>query len=253
MRYRNIMTPRWLTVGLCALLIQVNPMHAISDDTLSSAVTVRTDAIDTPRVETHGSIGTGIPQEVAQDMDVWIALFERMRATLEANDGYLTTSDDVVLMLLFNRTEGKHLLSRKYSATFASSGLDVPDDIFKTLDTKIDALWGEITRLAPSYSLPTGEACDSALMGTLRKKLRGAVADADVLSAALMQDGWTVNRNALGIPSSRSRKGVVLYTVPGEEWYICRQFTVKQPYFAGEASKGVYDVKFGYIRCQSHE
>ena len=194
-----------------------------------------------------------IPAGVARDMSKQLETLDRLRNDLERENGFLRQSDDVVYLLLFNRVEGTDLLRKRFERDLKGSGGEIPQDYFVQLEAKVDALWQEIYRMAPTYFMPPGSAADEKLTEALEQKIKASAPTAQIMKSTLQSDQWKIKRNALGIPASRSVKGVVLYRMPGQEWYVCREFVVQQQYFRRSDKPSSNDISLGALRFQLNE
>jgi len=198
--------------------------------------------------ESVGDSGTSLPLEVATDLAGRISRIERMRQRLADDDGFLRAADEATLLLLFNRTEGKNELLRGYGNRY---GMTVaPPDLFEQLDIAVDALWAEITRLAPTYTKADGHPLMSTLSDALERRLRVSVPKATFVGGMLRENEWQVRLSALGLPERRSMSGVLFYRLPDQPWVICREFEVAQKYFEKSTADGPGEITFGCLRLQ---
>lgn len=188
-----------------------------------------------------------VPSSVASDLARRILRIERLMKQLSNDEGFLRSADDVTLLLLFNRSEGKAELLRSYDAIFGEA--DAPDDLFTHLDRALDELWREITRLAPTYASPGGHPLMRKVETAVERRLRVMVPKATYVGGALREREWRVKRNALGIPESRSMSGVLFYRVPDQPWLICREFEIAQRYF-DRSTEDPGEITLGCLRLQ---
>ncbi|MBC8144533.1 MAG: hypothetical protein H7X80_03040 [bacterium] len=191
-----------------------------------------------------------IPAPVAIDLARRILRIERLRNRLASDHGFLRSADDETLLMLFNRNEGKNELMRAYSTSLGSDA--VSPDLFKHLDIAIDALWIEITRLAPTYSSGEGHPLMKSLAGALEQRLRAVVPKATFVGGMLREKEWQVKLSALGLPESRCISGVLFYRLPGQDLVICREFEVAQKYFKRSTASGSGEITFGSLRLQQN-
>ena len=70
-----------------------------------------------------------------------------------------------------------------------------------------------------------------------------------VIKAAGTKGGWSVKKNALGVPLYRDRFGWILFQVPGEPLCQLRTFYISEEY-VGRKPKKDKDVGFARLRWQ---
>ena len=189
-----------------------------------------------------------LPEAVATDLARRIGRIERARDRLANESGFLRSADEGTLLLLFNREEGKNELLRGYASSFA--GQQPPPNLFEKLDRALDALWVEITRLAPTYTTEPGHPLVEGLAKAVEQRVRVAVPKATFMGGMLRENEWRVRLSALGLPESRAMSGVLFYRVPDQPWIVCREFEVSQKYFKSERSSGSTEITLGSIRLQ---
>jgi hypothetical protein len=122
-------------------------------------------------------------------------------------------------------------------------GMSESDMGFDKINAKIDAYWKTVDSLAPFIKFPedgkykdaASEQAMSAWVNTYHK------GKAKILKTAMSYDDWAIEKNNLGIPLHREKRGYVLYTLPGSKWNILEKTQVRQTYTGGgkySASKG---------------
>ena len=192
-----------------------------------------------------------LPEKITNDYDLWVERISELRSSLEKNQGFLRLKGDLVDVLVFDRESGKKLLMTRYESSLESSAVVLPDDFFVRLDGELDALWLEIERLAPGYSLPQGTTPRSANVATvIGRRLKGIAPDAEIVNTVTLEEKMAYGANSAGAAVSRRSKGLVLYRVPGLRWAICREFVVEKPVAGSGATANNYDVRFGSVRMQ---
>src|SRR5687768_16167569 len=97
-----------------------------------------------------------LPETITSDYRVWLDRVDKLSASLDENNGFLRLKGDIVDVLVFNREEGKKLLLARYAPSLEKAGTELPEDFFAPLDSRLDALWAEIERLAPAHTTPQG-------------------------------------------------------------------------------------------------
>jgi hypothetical protein len=114
----------------------------------------------------------------------------------------------------------------------------------------LDALAATARKTLPSYTGPAGYT-----LGTPAEKnaLRSAINDiarAKVLKVGIKEANWLIDKNSLGIPNSRFKRGVIWAQYPNSDDSFCRIFWVNlvQDYAGG----GTYGASYGNFVGRSY-
>jgi len=145
-------------------------------------------------------------------------------------------------------------LAAQYQGQFKAAGAEMPADLLAPAQAAVDAWWKEAKRLAPQWKFPTGLYADGAVEGRMKARMGKGMPSAKVLKSGLLKDGWTVYKNALGVPLDRVRTGVVLYKSPDYPAGLCalREWTVKDTFVGGGKFSPVSDyLQLGAVRLQN--
>ncbi len=78
----------------------------------------------------------------------------------------------------------------------------------------------EIERLAPRWSFPEGPH-DARIEGFARKGVGDWHPGGKVMKTVMDTAPWNIHKNRLGVPLNRTRRGFVMYQMPGDS--LCRQ------------------------------
>lgn len=193
-----------------------------------------------------------LPETVTGDYAVWIDRIAKLRSTLEDNGGFLRLKGDLVDLLVFDREAGKKLLLGRYQSSLESAAVAMPADFFSPLDRELDALWAEIDRLAPQYTLPAGTTPRPANLAALvAQRLKGIAPDAEVVQTVMLEEKMAYGKNRSGVAVSRRATGLILYKVPGLHYAICREFVMQRAVAGSGATANNCDVTFGGVRIQA--
>jgi hypothetical protein len=119
-------------------------------------------------------------------------------------------------------------------------GVSEADMGFDKITEKINAYWKTVDSLAPTIQFPEdGKFKDAksekAMVEWVQKWHKGK---AKILKTAMKYDDWVIEKNKLGIPLKREKRGYVLYSLPNSKWNILEKLIVLQDYAgAGKYSK----------------
>lgn len=189
---------------------------------------------------------------VRADLIHWLKIIVEDKKTLEQRQGLIGSNGAVVDKLLEDRDAGKADLAAKYKPYYELMGRTMSPEFWKPVDAAIDELFAEIDRLALTWTWPDVQHHDGALEAAFKKFLPSRIKGASVLKTGMVESGWTIAKNALGIPLSRYRTGIALYKAPGAKWCQYRQFTRVEQYSGGgnyEKSDGFNLGAFRHQKC----
>jgi hypothetical protein len=213
--------------------------------------TVEKDPVALTRVGDEATGTAGEASAAVEKMGEWLGTFDRIREGLERNDGFIRSDDELVLAFLFQPMEGESKLLRQYMKSVVVAMEAVPDTFYARLDEKVEGLWAEINRLAPTLRPVTGAEADGALRQAIEKRVIQGAPDARVVRALMSGDKWIVRMSDAGLPRSEYRKGYVMYSLPNQPLVVCQQIVVERPYFGTAKVSDDFVVKLGYLRLQS--
>jgi len=152
---------------------------------------------------------------------------DKHRANMSTLLGYALPAD-------FTDREKAHAeVAKEFAPLFAVVGMTMPDNsAFAAYDTALDALIAEEKKQAGEWGWgatfhdPTIEAKARSWMSDLDPK-------AQVISMGLTDAAWEVNKNDLGIPEGRYRRGLIMYRKPGVDVCVVAKFSFEQSYVGG--------------------
>lgn len=222
---------------------QVRVLTAGTDEAMAIA---RVDELESSAT-VAGLAGSVVAEEAVERMILWLARVDEVRESLEANDGFIRSDDDLVLAFLFRPMEGESKLLRAHLPSVATAMSVVPETFYETLDATIDGLRAEADRLAPLVPPVTGVEADATMRAAIEKRIATTAPDARVLRTVLAGDRWSVRMTAAGVPTGELRRGWVIYRMPGVSNVVCQQLVLERGYFSGAG----YTVRLGYLRLQA--
>jgi hypothetical protein len=205
------------------------------------------------RVEAKDLATTPEAAEAVERMGQWLGTFDRIREGLAGSDGFIRSDDELVLAFLFEPMEGESMLLRQYMNSVVTAMESVPDTFYSELDAKVEGLWTEINRLAPSVRPVSGREADGVVRSAIERRVLQGAPEARVVRALLAGDEWTVKMSEVGIPRSEYRRGYVMYRLPNQPLVVCQQIVVERPYFGASKDADDYAVKLGYLRLQTSQ
>lgn len=113
------------------------------------------------------------------------------------------------------------------------------------------ALQAEMERLAPRWKFPEGPH-DGRIEGFARKGVDDWHPGGKVIKTVMDTEPWNIHKNKLGVPLTRTRRGFVMYQMPGEK--LCRQqaflYTEKFDGSGYQPSNGVRLNYARYLACK---
>ena len=190
---------------------------------------------------------------VHQNLKLWVDEINKDAQTLEGKEGFSGLMG-VMYELVHESAPAMAKLSSQYQGQFKAAGAEMPADLLAPAQRAVDAWWKEARRLAPTWKFPTGLYADGAVEGRMKARMAKGMPTAKVLKSGLLKDGWTLYKNALGVPLDRVRTGVVLYKSPDYPAGLCaqREWTVKDTYVGGGKFSPVSDyLSLGSVRLQT--
>lgn len=119
------------------------------------------------------------------------------------------------------------------------------EDFVKCLEPALDGLTAVARKTLPGYTGPQGYTLGTPAE---KKALLSAINDlaqAKVLKVGIDEANWLIDKNSLGIPTTRYKHGVVWAQYPNSDDGFCRIFwvNIKQEYAGG----GTYGASHGYF------
>jgi hypothetical protein len=91
-----------------------------------------------------------------------------------------------------------------------------------------------------------GVEADAAVVDAVERVLAEGAPELKVIRTVLTGEKWNAKLNELGLPKSETRRGVVVYYVPGMD-PVVRQIAVERPYFPTSKSAMTYSVRLGKL------
>ncbi len=152
---------------------------------------------------------------------------DKDRANLSTHAGFSLPAD-------FDDREKAHAaVAKEFSPTLALVGRTMPDtSVFAAYDTALDTLVAEARKRAGEWGWGA-TSHDPTIEARVRSWLPKLDPKAQVISMGLTDATWQVNKNSLGIPEGRYRRGLVMYRKPGVEPCVVAKFSFEQTYMGG--------------------
>jgi hypothetical protein len=174
-----------------------------------------------------------------------------LRSRVASNEGFLRLPGNVIDVLIFDRDQGKRLLTEQLSPKFDGTGTQFDPEMLAPIDRSLDALWSTIDSLAPKLGVPSQASESKGLDNAVSNRLRGTVPDAQFIRALMVADDVGIRtKQTGGLTVSREKRGLVMYKVPSVRYTICREFVYDKPYAGDGVAMSSYDVRFGRLRFQ---
>lgn len=186
---------------------------------------------------------------VSSDLSRLLSWIDESRVKLATNGGILAPPG-AVEDLVFRRPKGKAALVAKHKPLFAAIGAEFPSDLLAPFDTAVDSLWGEVDRLAPTFSFDAKVFHDTKAESGAKKALVAFATKAKVQKSAMLFADWDVAKNEYDLPTERYRTGAVMYKDADSKWCQYRSFTAHSTYMGGGRYAATYKYTFGGVRYQ---
>jgi len=138
----------------------------------------------------------------------------------------------------FDDRESAHAaVVKQFTPMFALVGMTMPDNsVFAVYDTALDALIAEEKKHAAEWGWDA-TLHDPVIEAKVRTWMPRLGANTQVVKIGMRDATWEVNKNNLGIPEGRYRRGLVMYRKPGVDLCVVAKFSFEQNYVGG----GRYD------------
>jgi len=166
------------------------------------------------------------------------ALVREKAKELDKHRANMSTLLGYALPVDFNDREKAHAaIPQELAPMLALVGMTMPDSsVFAAYDTAIDALIAEERKQAGEWGWGA-TFHDPTIEAKARSWLTELDPQAKVISMGLTDATWEVNKNSIGIPEGRYRRGLVMYRKPGVDLCVVAKFSFEQSYIGG----GRYD------------
>jgi hypothetical protein len=134
----------------------------------------------------------------------------------------------------FDEREKAHAeVVKLFSSRFALVGMTMPDNsVFAGYDTALDALIAEEKKRAGEWGWDA-TLHDPVIEAKVRAWMPRLGANTQVVKIGLRDTTWQVNKNSIGIPEGRYRRGLVMYRKPGADLCVVAKFSFEQNYEGG--------------------
>jgi hypothetical protein len=138
----------------------------------------------------------------------------------------------------FDDRESAHAaVVKQFTPMFALVGMTMPDNsVFAVYDTALDALIAEEKKHAAEWGWDA-TLHDPAIEAKVRTWMPRLGNNTQVVKIGMRDATWEVNKNSIGIPEGRYRRGLVMYRKPGVDLCVVAKFSFEQNYVGG----GRYD------------
>ena len=118
----------------------------------------------------------------------------------------------------------------------------------KAAKKKLKELEAEVRRLAPKWGKPTGNGKHYGIK-LAKKQIKRVFGKVKFYSTGGTK-GWSIKKNALGVPLYRDKVGWAVFKVKGDPFCQARSFSLSEPYKGGGRYQKDRSVSFGSVRWQ---
>lgn len=192
-----------------------------------------------------------VPEGVQHDLDMVTQQIDKMIGQAQAGEFLEAREAD---MMIGNRAQYLKQLSQRLQSDYQQEGKTLSPDALKPVLAKLDALQAAVDAHAAQNSFPTGQPHDETLEASIRRQIARNTPQARVLKTAMMDAGWEILKNDLGIPTMRRKEGYVLYKLPNEKWARLYRVTYYENYAGGGTyAKANGADTYGFVRWQKAE
>ena len=134
----------------------------------------------------------------------------------------------------FDDRESAHAaVVKEFTPMFALVGMTMPDNsVFAVYDTALDALIAEEKKHAGEWGWDA-TLHDPVIEAKVRAWMPRLGANTQVVKIGMRDASWQVNKNSIGIPEGRYRRGLVMYRKPGVDLCVVAKFSFEQSYEGG--------------------
>jgi len=165
------------------------------------------------------------------------ASLKKKAEQMEKDRENLMSSLGFALPVGFDDRELLHsTVTKEFAPIFASAGLPMPDSaVFGTYDASVDAIVAEAKKQAGNWKWD-GTLKDAAAEAKARLWMKTFDPKAEIVKTGMTDAAWQVNKNTLGIPTGRYKRGQVMYKKPGLDQCVVAKFSFEQSYTGGGAN-----------------
>ena len=165
--------------------------------------------------------------------------------TPEKNDGYLM---NWVVTAVSDPDGVKTALTAEAKPWFAIVGKVMPDGFFGPVDKVVQDALAAIDRTSAAWPYPADTFHDARIEGVVQHQMATGV---KVVRTSLAAEGWTIDKNALGVTLDRYRTGHILFKMPKLKWCSLREFTYLETFAAGAFQPATAATMSEAVRFQS--
>lgn len=171
-----------------------------------------------------------LPELVQHDIDMTLEDIDKMIAQTRAGEFIPAREAD---QMIGNRAQYLKGLTTRLQNGLQGTDKTLPANALAPINAKINELQAAIDAQAPHNSFPAATGHDASLEAGVRSQLARSMPHAKILRTAMTGSTWEVFKNNIGIPSHRSKAGLVLYKTPGEKWARLYRVVFIQQYAGG--------------------
>jgi hypothetical protein len=155
-------------------------------------------------------------------------------AQLDKDRGNFASYQGFSLPVGFDERDLLHsIVSKEFTPIFAAAGLTMPENsVFALYDKSVDAILDEAKKHAGDWKWDA-TLHDAAAEAKARLWMKSFDPKGEVVKTGMSDAAWQVNKNNLGIPTGRYKRGKVMYRKPGLEQCIVAKFSFEQTYQGG--------------------
>lgn len=188
---------------------------------------------------------------VAKQTKMLVDMFIKDTGNLASHNGYSRLDSQIQIQAKYDLKAVKKELDSRFAPLFSTAGLTPPANIYKPLEDAVAGFWTEVDKLAPRWTSPKKDGAGLAAK-VARKQVKHIKLAGKVVKAYTTRRTWRINKNALGVPLSRSKPGYVMYkSKDRRKWCVSRVFTYSESYKGGGRYTRSNGVSLGYVRYMS--
>ena len=194
---------------------------------------------------------TMLPELVQHDLDMTLEDIDKMIAQTRSGEFIPAREAD---QMIGNRAQYLKALSNRLQMSMKGTDRSLPPNVLDQVVAKINELQAAIDAQAPHNSFPATQGHDATLEAGVRSQLARNMPQAKILRTAMTDAAWEVFKNNIGIPTHRSKAGLVLYKLPGEKWArLYRVVFIEQYAGGGTYAKADGGSQYSSVRWQKVE
>jgi hypothetical protein len=169
-------------------------------------------------------------QDLPRGSSEWLMFVNSaVRAELNDAEGYLNYN---LQELLFARPTWE-ARARVEVMKNATAGQNLPANFFAELYAQADELKAKVESEAPNRKWKAPPYTDPAVESFIKQQYAARLKGTQIVKLGMTYTTWKIWKNSIGIPTSQTKKGLVLVKVPNMPFCQIQEFVVKKDYSGG--------------------